>query len=136
MRSTVISSSKLVLGAAVGLLALIACGPRLKPVEYQEPTSSGSSDDMMDEDMSSSSASAGSSNASESSGEDQGDSSASTFSPCQGKRCGARCTECNPTDDSCMEVLVMKQCSSEGKCVPAPAVCEQPKKGKKDKKGK
>jgi len=136
MRSTVISSSKLVLGAAVGLLALIACGPRLKPVEYQEPTSSGSSDDMMDEDMSSSSASTDSSTTSDSGTDEQDQSSTGGFSPCQGKRCGARCTECDPTDESCMEVLVMKQCSSEGKCVPAPAVCEQPKKGKKDKKGK
>jgi hypothetical protein len=55
---------------------------------------------------------------------------------CKEKKCGESCTECAPGDESCMEILVLKQCNLKGDCVPAPAECSAPKKDKDKSKDK
>ncbi len=132
------SGSFAFLGALLVLGAAVACGPRLKPVEYEEPpqgSGPAAEDDVEqgggEEGSSSASSSEGSGSESSGSSEGSGSEAAGTkFSPCGEKKCGAPCTECAPYDENCMEVLVMKQCNAEGACVPAPAECKAAKKSK------
>lgn len=115
------------------LMILVAsCGPRMKPVEYEEPPKDLSSSGDADADSSSSSSSSSASSSSGSSGDtsaDQGGKSAGLGS-CKEKKCGDACTECAPGDESCAEVLLAKQCNLEGNCVPAPVECSVAKKSK------
>ena len=122
-----------------GTVALVACGPRLKPVEYEEPKGAGTGapdeDDnsgsskkkstSSDSDVASSSGSSGSSGSASKSAK------SGPFKSCDDKAntCGSPCTECAAGDQDCMEVLVMKQCNQAHKCVSAPADCSG--KGKK-----
>jgi hypothetical protein len=126
-----------------GAVALVACGPRLKPIEYEEPKLSGTG--APDDDMESGSSGHGkaksASHADESSGSSGSSSSASPSKGGQGKgcedktsTCGAPCSECPPGDMDCMEVLIEKQCNLEKKCVTAPVDCTAPEKSDKDKK--
>jgi hypothetical protein len=120
-----------------GAAVLIACGPRLKPVEYQPPPSSGDSTPD-DSDLSSghkSKSSARADTMSASPGNELGTGKGGPYKPCDEteKACGARCTECAPGNMNCMEVLIEKQCNLEHKCVAAPVDCTVPEKGKKAK---
>jgi len=126
-----------------GTVAVVACGPRLKPVEYEEPTSSGSGSGSYDETEASSSVGKKKSSAPDSdtssasaSSSSSGKSSGSSKGGCGGKAsaCGSPCTECAPGDMDCMEVLVVKQCNAQHKCVAAPVDCSAADKGDKDKK--
>ena len=136
MTRSLLSLRTLVITAAV---ALVACGPRLKPVEYEEPkgTSSGDSDDS---EPSSGHKSKSKSASADSSGSGGGEASTSSkggpFKSCDEKAntCGAPCTECAPGNMDCMEVLIVKQCNMEHKCVAAPVDCTAPEKSDKDKK--
>ena len=130
--------------AVVGAVALVACGPRLKPIEYEEPKLSGSG--APDDDGDTSSGSGHHKSKSASSSSDSSDSAGSGSSSTSGKggkfkscddksSCGSPCTECAPGDMDCMEVLVEKQCNLEHKCVLAPVNCTAPEKSDKDKKG-
>lgn len=38
------------------------------------------------------------------------------YDPCEGKTCGSSCTQCPPTDPTCVETAVLKTCNKEGKC--------------------
>jgi hypothetical protein len=123
-------------GALVVLVSVVGCGPRLKPVEYEEPaTASGSGDDtaVTSGDSSSSSSSASASDSSASSDGGKGTSAASdgAYSACKEKKCGDSCTACAPGDSSCAELQILKQCSGKGECVAAPVSCAAGKK--KDK---
>lgn len=118
----------------VGVLLLAACGPRMKPVEYEEPTkdlSSSGEGASSDEEGSSSSASSALSSADSTSSSSEKSAAPSSGGSCKEKKCGEVCTECPPGDASCMEVVVLKQCNTKGDCVPAPAECTAPKKEKK-----
>ncbi len=138
MTRSFLSLRMLVVTAGV---ALVACGPRLKPVEYQESNESGSGA-YDDPESAPKPKKASSSSSSESSGGDSEGAGAST-SPgkgggskaCEDKAstCGAPCTECTPGDMDCMEVLIAKQCNRARKCVPAPVNCSVPDKPKKEK---
>jgi hypothetical protein len=133
---TILSRMLLVAGA----VAVVACGPRLKPVEYEEPKSSGSGS--YDEEESSKSNAKNKSSTVETDTSDSPSSSSAGRSGggakggCEGKSsaCGSPCTECAPGDMDCMEVLVMKQCNAQHKCVPAPVDCSAANKADKDKK--
>jgi hypothetical protein len=133
------------------LIVAVACGPRMKPVEYEEPSKDLSSSSGGDVDDTSSSKSTPSSSSASSDSSASSNSSASSDSSsgsneggakkfvgaCKEKKCGETCTECSPGDTSCMELLVLKQCNLKGACVPAPVDCSAPKKDKgKDDKGK
>lgn len=39
------------------------------------------------------------------------------YVPCAGKKVGAQCTICDPTDASCIETAVVKTCDAKGACV-------------------
>jgi hypothetical protein len=60
------------------------------------------------------------------------------WAPCEEKKCGTPCTECNPTDEGCDEVQVLKACDGKGACVMAPVDCAapEPEKGKEGAKPK
>jgi hypothetical protein len=47
----------------------------------------------------------------------------SPYAPCAGRGCGDACTVCAPGDPDCAETAVVKACSAEGRCVPAPVLC-------------
>ena len=116
----------------LGASALVACGPRLKPVEYEEPKLSGSGapDDSEPSGSHASKSSKSSSDSSDSSS--SGSTSGGNFKSCDEKTaCGTPCTECAPGNLDCMEVLIDKQCNLEHKCVAAPANCTAPAKGDK-----
>jgi len=125
-RSSILCSSVPVVGA---LLLLVACGPRMKPVDYQEPTKDlsasgegGGDDDSAPKSSDSSSSSETSASSATPSSSSEGGGGASKFSgACKDKKCGETCTECAPGDEACMEVLVLKQCNPKGDCIPAPA---------------
>jgi hypothetical protein len=57
------------------------------------------------------------------------------WDPCFQKKCGTECTQCSPADEDCDELQVLKQCTSDGECVIAPAACaaEKPKATPKKK---
>ena len=137
MTRSLLSLRTLVVTAAV---ALVACGPRLKPVEYEEPkgTGSGESDDSEPSSGHKSKSTSSSGDSSGSSGSAEGSSSGKggPFKSCDEKAntCGAPCTECAPGNMDCMEVLVVKQCNLAHKCVAAPVDCTAPEKSDKDKK--
>lgn len=122
----------------LGAVALFACGPRLKPVEYEEPKLSGSgAPDDSEPGSGSSKASKSKSSDDESTGSGAGAGVASKGSSksCEEKTaCGTPCTECPAGNLDCMEVLIEKQCNLEHKCVAAPANCTAPEKSG-DKKG-
>jgi hypothetical protein len=118
-----------------GVAAFVACGPRLKPVEYEEPEGSGTGAPDDDEPSTGSkkkSSSADGDKASSSEGSSQtGSGHSGSFKSCgdaKEKTCGSPCTECAPGNQDCMEVLVMKQCNLEHKCVAAPVDCTAPEK--------
>mgnify|MGYP006910138542 CR=1 FL=1 len=46
------------------------------------------------------------------------------WDPCGAKDCGAPCTQCDPLDDQCVEVMVEKQCNASKQCVASPASCD------------
>lgn len=126
----------------VGAVVLVACGPRLKPVEYEEPKLSGSGAPD-DSEPSSGHKSKSTSSASDSASSGSGSASASSGKKgggvkCEDKMtsCGTPCTECAPGDLDCMEVLIEKQCNIDHKCVAAPANCTAPEKGDKKAKAK
>lgn len=126
-----------------GAVALVACGPRLKPVEYEEPKMSGGGSEDENEPSSghkSKSSSRGSDTSSSSgSGESSTPAKGGPFKSCdeKGNTCGTPCTECALGNQDCMEVLIMKQCNLEHKCVAAPVDCTVPEKpDKKDAKKK
>ncbi len=48
----------------------------------------------------------------------------SAWTPCGGKACGDTCSVCPPTDPSCVEAAVVKQCQPDGSCTPTAPVCE------------
>lgn len=140
-RSSILCSSVPVVGA---LLLLVACGPRMKPVDYQEPTKDlsasgegGGDDDSAPKSSDSSSSSETSASSATPSSSSEGGGGASKFSgACKDKKCGETCTECAPGDEACMEVLVLKQCNPKGDCIPAPAECSASKKDKNKDKDK
>ena len=126
-----------------GAVALVACGPRLKPVEYEEPKLSGSGapDDESESASGSKGKSKSASHADDSSSAPESNASAPSGKGGKGKTCndkasscGAPCTECPSGDMECMEVLIEKQCNREHKCVTAPVDCTLPEKSDKDKK--
>ena len=137
MTRSFLSLKTLVVTAAV---ALVACGPRLKPVEYEEPKGSGSGASDDSEPTTSSHKSKSSSSGGDVSGGSSGENSSSgksaPFKPCDEKinTCGAPCTECAPGNQDCMEVLIMKHCNAEHKCVAVPVDCTSA--NKKDAKKK
>jgi hypothetical protein len=123
-------------------VALVACGPRLKPVEYQESNRSSDEGSDVSEPSSDSKSQKATSGTSASSGGDSEGAGASASSgkgggskSCEDKAsaCGAPCTECAPGDMDCMEVLIAKQCNRARKCVPVPVDCSVPDKPKKEK---
>lgn len=125
----------------VGSMTFFACGPRLKPVEYEEPKLSGSGAPDDGEPSSSRKSSKSTSSADDTASSSGSGSSSSGKSgaskSCEDKAstCGSSCTECPPGNMDCMEVLIEKQCNLEHKCVPAPANCTAPEKSEKSKKG-
>lgn len=145
LRSRPVTRSFLSLKALVvtGVLAVVACGPRLKPVEYEEPKMSGTgAPDDSEPSTSSKKAKPSTGDSDKSSGSGSGESSSAAaggpYKPCDEKAnaCGTPCTECAPGDQDCMEVLISKQCNSAHKCVAAPVDCTRSKADKKDvKKG-
>ncbi len=124
-----------------GSVAIVACGPRLKPVEYEEPKNAGNGsidDPEPSSGHSSKSSSSGDTSGSSSSGEGSS-SHKGPFKSCDDKAntCGAPCTECAPGNQDCMEVLISKQCNVAHKCVAAPVDCTVAEKAdKKDSKKK
>ena len=46
--------------------------------------------------------------------------------PCEEKKCGTGCMQCSPTDQSCDEIQVLKECNLEGNCVIGPVDCTVP----------
>ena len=124
-----------------GSVAIVACGPRLKPVEYEEPKNAGNGsidDPEPSSGHKSKSSSSGETSGSASSGEGSS-SHKGPFKSCDDKAnaCGAPCTECAPGNQDCMEVLISKQCNVEHKCVAAPVDCTVAEKAnKKDSKKK
>ena len=130
----------------LGAVVLVACGPRLKPVEYEEPklSGNGSPDDSepssghKSKSASSADDSAGSGSGTSASSSGKGGSGKGGASKCEDKltTCGTPCTECPPGNLDCMEVLIDKQCNLEHKCVAAPADCTAPEKGSKKAKAK
>lgn len=44
------------------------------------------------------------------------DASTPPYDPCEGKTCGSSCTQCPPTDPTCVETAVLKACNKERKC--------------------
>jgi hypothetical protein len=50
----------------------------------------------------------------------------SDYVPCAGKRCGEPCNVCPPGATDCVETQVVKVCSPDARCVPAPATCDEP----------
>ncbi len=124
-------------GAACVALSVLGCGPRLKPVEYEEPPTTGS--DSGDSEVTGSDSSEGSSSSSSSSEGGDGDTTsggdvASGYSPCKEKKCGEACTLCAPGDFDCSEIAIQKQCNGKAECVPAPATCGGGKKKTDSKK--
>jgi len=121
----------------LGAVALVACGPRLKPVEYEEPKLSGSGapDDSEPSSSKASKSSEASADDSSSSGSAVSAKSGGSKSCDEKTPCGTPCTECPVGNLDCMEVLIEKQCNLEHKCVAAPANCTAPeKKGAKGSK--
>ena len=51
---------------------------------------------------------------------------AEAWTPCLEKQCGTPCTSCNPADENCEEIQILKQCNPQGECVMAPADCTVP----------
>ena len=92
-----------------GTVALVACGPRLKPVEYEEPKESGNGSPDDSEPSSghkSKSRSNGGETSSESgSGESSTPGKGGPSKSCDEKAntCGTPCTECAPGNQDCME---------------------------------
>lgn len=43
--------------------------------------------------------------------------------PCEGRSCGDSCVACPTGDPGCGPTPVVRQCDSEGRCVPAPVEC-------------
>lgn len=125
-----------------GVVVLVACGPRLKPVEYEEPKNSGSGAPDDSETASGHKSKSSSVAGDTTSGSSSGESSSSTKGPYKScdekaKNCGTACTECAPGNADCMEVLIQKQCNPGHKCVAAPVDCTVAEKSdKKDSKKK
>ena len=126
----------------VGAVVLVACGPRLKPVEYEEPKLSGNGSPD-DSEPSSGHKSKSAASASDSEGSSSGATASASGKKgggvkCEDKltSCGTPCSECAPGDMDCMEVLIEKQCNVDHKCVAAPANCSAPEKGDKKAKAK
>ncbi|MGC4070511.1 MAG: hypothetical protein QM784_38765 [Polyangiaceae bacterium] len=122
----------------VGALCfVVACGPRMKPVEYEEPSNDLSSNNV---DDASGTSSANASTKTASSGEaEETSAKPQVGGACKEKKCGDTCSECPPGDESCMEILVLKQCNAKGECVPAKVECSASDKNgssKDDKKSK
>lgn len=136
MNRTRIARLASLVSVVLGQSAAIACGPRLKPVEYEEPKTSSASDS---DDVDSSSSSKPSAASGKSDDKSTG-APVAKGGACKDKKCGAHCSECPAGDDTCMEVLVLKECNSKGQCVPAPVECTAPEKSdksdKSDKSGK
>jgi len=124
-----------------GTVALVACGPRLKPVEYEEPKGAGTGAPDEDDTSASSKKKSSSTDSDVASGSGSSGSSGSAsksaksgpFKSCDDKAntCGSPCTECAPGDQDCMEVLVMKQCNQAHKCVAGAVDCSAGKGKKK-----
>jgi len=116
-----------IVGAACVALSVLGCGPRLKPVEYEEPpTTSG---DLGDSEVTSGdSQEVSSSESGDGATGSSGDSASSAYSPCKEKKCGEACTVCAPGDFECSEIAIQKQCNGKAECVPAPATCGGGKK--------
>ena len=53
------------------------------------------------------------------------------YNPCAGKPTGASCTICDPSDPSCIEIAVVKACTSAGACEPKSTAAYNPCAGKK-----
>lgn len=121
----------------VGALCfMVACGPRMKPVEYEEPSKDLSASSELDDPSSSSSSSSSSKSSPKSSPSDSSDEGASSSKwggPCKDKKCGETCSDCRPGDENCMEILLLKQCNLKGECVPAKAECSVVDKDAKSK---
>jgi hypothetical protein len=121
-----------------GAVAIVACGPRLKPVEYEEPKNAGSGapDDSEPSSGKKAKESSSASDTSSGSGKEESTSTGKGggFKSCDDKAntCGTPCTECAPGEQDCMEVLISKQCNSAHKCVAAPVDCTA--HGKSEKK--
>lgn len=105
---------------------MMACGPTMKPVEYEDPNKGMSSRGDYEESPSSSdestSASATKSASADDSAADDSPKATSEGS-CKNKKCGETCSDCPPDDENCMEILVLKQCDLKGACVPAKVEC-------------
>lgn len=95
----------LIVGLAFG------CGPKPEAKGPKKKASDGLDLGFMDEGSSASSSDGDS-------GEE-----AEGYKPCAKKSCGDACTLCDPLDDSCVEVMVLHQCSAKGACVIAPIKC-------------
>lgn len=127
---------RLALPIAFALGLAVACGPRMKPVEYEEPSKGLDGDSETVDEGSSSTSSSSSSSASSDKGESDSTPVPAAGGSCKDKRCGQSCSECPPGDESCMEILVLKQCNAKGECVPAKVECSSGDKDEKSKDGK
>jgi hypothetical protein len=38
------------------------------------------------------------------------------YEPCDGKQAGDRCRLCAPDDPNCVETMILKTCSADGRC--------------------
>ena len=56
------------------------------------------------------------------------------YDPCMQKKCGAPCSICHPSNESCDEIQLLKQCNVRGECVVAPVDCTAPEEESGDKK--
>jgi hypothetical protein len=113
---------------------MVACGPRMKPVEYEEPSKNVSANSEVDDAPSSGSASSSSSSSGGDNASDESAAKPASGGSCKNKKCGDTCSECPPGDEACMEVLLLKQCNPKGECVPAKVECSSGEK--KDDKSK
>ncbi len=121
------------LGSGFAVLAtclVFGCGPKKEPDQPKKKASDGLDLELMGEVSST----PGEGSASRGGGDDLDE----PFSSCAKKKCGDVCTTCDPVEESCVEVQILRQCSLKGECVIAPAQCTAPAEDKaKDKaKGK
>ena len=103
------------LGSIVAVLVaslVLGCGPKKEATEPKKKASDGLDLGFMDESGSSSSASS-----------DSGQGAEEPYKPCGDKACGDACAVCDPLDESCLEVMVLRQCTAKGACVVAPVKC-------------
>jgi hypothetical protein len=55
------------------------------------------------------------------------------YDPCMQKKCGTPCAVCHPSNETCDEVQLLKQCNLQGECVIAPVDCTAPEEESEEK---